>query len=199
MPARFGSISKAYSTQDQLSNTLSNVDTLDSNPLAISLYVLSQDINGKLNTASSSLKGNLKQYLSEYIMVTDSLNIKDAFIVNIGIQFEILPLPNYIGRDVLLGCTNRLIEYFNISNWSINQPINFSPIYTLLDKVKGVQSVQSIKLVNKTGTINGRTYSEYSYDVDGATRGNIVYPSLDPCIFEVKFPTADIQGRITTL
>lgn len=199
MPARFGSISKAYSTQDQLSNTLSNVDTLDSNPLAISLYVLSQDINGKLNTASSSLKSNLKQYLSEYIMVTDSLNIKDAFIVNIGIQFEILPLPNYIGRDVLLGCTNRLIEYFNISNWSINQPINFSPIYTLLDKVKGVQSVQSIKLVNKTGTINGRTYSEYSYDVDGATRGNIVYPSLDPCIFEVKFPTADIQGRITTL
>lgn len=199
MPARFGSISKAFSTQDQLSNTKSNVDSLDNNPLAISLYVLSQDINGKLNTASTSLKENLKQYLSEYVMVTDSLNIKDAFIVNIGIQFEILPLPNYIGRDVLLNCTNKLIEYFNISNWSINQAINFSPIYTLLDKVKGVQSVQSIKVVNKTGTEAGRTYSQYAYDVEGATRGNIVYPSLDPCIFEVKFPTADIQGRITTL
>ena len=132
-------------------------------------------------------------------MITDSVNIKDAFIVNIGVQFEILPLPNYPGRDVLLNCTNRLIEYFNISNWSINQPINFSPIFTLLDKVKGVQSVQSIKVVNKTGTEASRTYSQYAYDVEGATRGNIVYPSLDPCIFEVKFPLADIQGRITTL
>jgi len=199
LPPRFGSISKAYATQDQLSNTDSNVDSIDQNPLAISLYILSQDIQGKLTTASSSLKNNLKNYLSQYTMITDSVNIKDAFIVNIGVQFEILPLPNYPGRDVLLNCTNKLIEYFNISNWSINQPINFSPIFTLLDKVKGVQSVQSIKVINKTGTEASRTYSQYAYDVEGATRGNIVYPSLDPCIFEVKFPLADIQGRITTL
>jgi hypothetical protein len=199
MPSRFGSISKAYATQDQLSNTNSTVDTLDENPLAVSLYVLSQDIEGKLSTASNSLKTNLKNYLSQYVMITDSLNIKDAFIINIGVQFEILPLPNYIGRDVLLTCTNRLIDYFNISNWSINQPINFSPIFTLLDKVRGVQSVQKIKIVNKTGTVSGKTYSQYAYDVEGATRGNIVYPSLDPCIFEVKYPTIDIQGRITTI
>ena len=200
MPARFGSIAKAYAIQDQLSNTESNVDTvIDNNPLAISLYTLSQDINGKLTTSSTSLKNNLKNYLSQYIMITDAVNIKDAFVVNIGVQFEILPLPNYIGRDVLLECTNRLIKYFNISNWSINQPINFSPIYTLLDKVKGVQSVQSLKVNNKVGTVNGREYSQYAYDVEGSTRGNIVYPSLDPCIFEVKYPTTDIQGRITTL
>lgn len=200
MPARFGSIAKAYAIQDQLSNTESNVDTIvDNNPLAISLYTLSQDINGKLTTSSTSLKNNLKQYLSQYIMITDAVNIKDAFVVNIGVQFEILPLPNYIGRDVLLECTNRLIDYFNISNWSINQPINFSPIYTLLDKVKGVQSVQNLKVNNKVGTLNGKEYSQYAYDVEGATRGNIVYPSQDPCIFEVKYPTTDIQGRITTL
>ena len=200
LPPRFGAVSKAFATQDQLTNVKSNVDSIiDNNPLAISLYVLSEDINGKLITASSSLKQNIKNYLSQYIMITDSVNIKDAFIVNIGVQFEILPLPNFIGRDVLLSCTNKLIEYFNISNWSINQPINFSPIFTLLDKVRGVQSVQKLKVTNKSGTIAGRVYSQYAYDVEGATRGNIVYPSLDPCIFEVKFPTQDIQGRITTL
>ena len=199
LPSRFGSIAKAYTTQDQLSNTVSSVDIIDNNPLAISLYVLSKDIDGKLTTTSESLKQNLRNYISQYALITDSVNIKDAFIVNIGVQFEILPLPNYPGRDVLLNCTNRLIEYFNISNWSINQPINFSPLYTLLDKVKGVQSVQSIKVVNKVGSISGRSYSQYAYDVEGATRGNIVYPSLDPCIFEVKFPLSDIQGRITTL
>jgi len=200
MPPRFGSISKAYATQDQLTNTNSTVDTIiDNNPLAISLYILSQDINGNLTTAATSLKNNLKKYLSQYIMITDAVNIKDAFIVNIGVEFEILPLPNYVGRDVLLNCTNTLIDYFNISNWSINQPINFSPIYTLLDKIKGVQSVQTIRVKNKVGTVNGREYSQYAYDVEGATRGNVVYPSLDPCIFEVKFPAVDIQGRITTL
>ena len=200
LPPRLGSLSKAYAIQDQLTNTNSDVDTLiDSNPLSISLYTLSEDINGNLVTASTTLKENLKKYLSQYIMITDSVNIKDAFIVNIGVQFEILPLPNFIGRDVLLTCTNRLIDYFDISKWSINQPVNFSPIYTLLDRVRGVQSIQSFKIINKSGTISNRTYSEYAYDVEGATRGNIVYPSLDSCIFEVKFPTQDIQGRITVL
>lgn len=200
LPPRLGSIAKAYATQDELSNTFNNVNNeIDDNPLAISLYVLSKDIDGKLTATSTSLRNNLKKYISQYSLITDAVNIKDAFVINIGVQFEILPLPNYIGRDVLLNCTNRLIEYFNISNWSINQSINFSPIYTLLDRVKGVQSVQSIKVVNKAGTVNGRSYSQYAYDTEGATRGNIVYPSLDPCIFEVKYPNEDIQGRITTL
>lgn len=200
MPSKFGGISKAYAIQDQLENFANDRDLIiDNNPLAISLYVLSEDINGKLISTSSLVKQNLKKYLSQYILITDAVNIKNAFIVNIGVQFEILPLPNYIGRDVLLNCTNKLRQYFNIGNWSINQAINLAPIYTLLDKVKGVQSVQSIRIVNKTGTIEGREYSPYAYDTIGATKGSVVFPSLDPCIFEVKFPNNDIEGRITTL
>ena len=70
-----------------------------------------------------------------------------------------------------------------------------SSIYTLLDKVKGVQTVQNIKIES----IVGENYSEFDYDIQGATKNNIVYPSLDPMIFEVKYPNTDIQGRITTL
>ena len=132
-------------------------------------------------------------------MITDAVTIKDAFVVNIGIEFEIIPLPNAIGREVLLRCTNRLIEYFNISNWSINQPINLSPLYTILDRLKGVQSVQDIKIINKVNTIGGRDYSQYAYDITNATKRSIVYPSYDPCIFEVKYPQFDIRGKITTV
>jgi hypothetical protein len=92
-------------------------------------------------------------------------------------------------------CTNLLKDYFNITKWNINQPINLSSIYTLLDQVKGVQTVQKIEVVNNAGGI----YSQYEYDIQGATRSNIVYPSYDPCIFEVKYPDTDIKGRITTL
>lgn len=196
LPSRFGSIAKAFATQDQLVNT--NIDTTslkDSNPLSIALYILAYDNEGKLTNASSTLKNNLKTYLSEYIMVTDSVTIKDAYVVNIGVEYEIIMRPNYISRDVLLACNVKLQEYFKTQKRNINQSINLADIFRELDKVKGVQTVQKVEIVNK----QGGNYSEFAYDVKGATRDNVVYPSYDPCIFEVKYPNLDIKGRITTL
>lgn len=196
LPSNYGSIAKVYVMPDQLTNTNSSTDAiLDSNPLSLSIYTLAYDNNKNLITSPTNLKNNLKTYLSQYIISTDALNFKDAFVVNIGINFDIIIRPNYIGRDVLLACTNRLIDYFAIEKWNINQPINISSLYTLLDKEVGVQTVQKVEIVNKVGG----NYSMYGYDVKGATRNNIVYPSYDPCIFEIKYPNVDIKGRITTL
>ena len=193
LPPRFGSIAKVYATQT--SGDKQKDGLLSTNPLAISLYTLALDNNGKLVNTPYSLKENLKTYLSQFMMIADGVNILDAFIVNIGINFEVVTLPAASSRDVLLACTVKLKEYFNTNRWSINQPINLSPIYTLLDGVKGIQTVESIEVINKTGG----NYSEFGYDVRGATKSNVVYPSLDPCIFELKFPDVDIQGRVTTL
>ena len=196
MPTKYGSIAKIYTAQDQLTNPNSTTDSIiDSNPLSLSIYALAFDNNGKLIQLSSSLKNNLKQYLANYMILTDALNIKDAFVVNVEVNFDIIVKPNYQGRDVLPACTNLIRDYFDISKWNINQPINLSSLYTLLDQEKGVQTVQKIQLLNKAGG----TYSQYAYDIEGATRNNIVYPSYDPMIFEVKFPDTDIKGRITTL
>lgn len=196
LPSKYGGISKAFATQDQLTNTNTNQTTLvDNNPLAISLYVLSYSNTGTISNASTTLKNNLKTYLADYVPLTDSVNIKDAFIVNIGVTYDVIARPNYSSRDVLLNCNINLQELFDIKNWNINQPINLSQIYTALDKVNGVQTVQNVEIVNKVGG----SYSQYGYDVKGATRNSIVYPSYDPCIFEVKFPEQDIKGRITTL
>ena len=128
-------------------------------------------------------------------MITDSINILDAFVINIKVKFEIVTLPNTTGREVLLACNEKLKDYFDIAKWSINQPVNLSEVYTLLDRVKGVQTVKNIELTN----LAGGNYSQYEYDVKGATRDNIVYPSYDPSIFEVKYPNTDIEGRIITL
>jgi hypothetical protein len=196
LPAKYGSIGKVYIIQDQITNSNSTTDAIiDSNPLSLSMYTLAYDNNKNLIGTAESLRNNLRTYLSQYMLMTDAINIKDAFVVNIGVNFDIIIRPNFLGRDVLLQCTNALIDYFDITKWNINQPINLSSIYTLLDKVKGVQTVQNIQIVNKTGG----TYSQYAYDIEGATRTNIVYPSYDPMIFEVKFPTTDIKGKIVTL
>ena len=196
LPSRFGSVAKVFVTQDQLTSTNSVRDSIiDSNPLALSMYVLAYNQDKELTTATSTLKTNLKNYLSQYKLITDAVNIKDAFIVNIGVKYEIVLRPSATAKDVLTKCTEALQDYFEVTKWSINQPVNISKLYTLLDKVKGVQTVQHIELVNKAGG----NYSEYGYDIAGATRSNIVYPSYDPCIFEIKYPNADIEGRVVTL
>ncbi len=193
LPATYGTIAKVFTTQDSSIGNDSGV--LGTNPLAVGLYVLAYDNEKKVITASRTLKENLQTYLSQFMPVTDAVDIKDAFVINIGLKYEIIALPNAAARDVILNCNNALIDYFNIDKWSINEPINLSSLYTLLDKQKGVQTVKSIKVVNKTG---GK-YSLNAYDVNGATKDNIVYPSYDPCIFEVKYPNDDIEGRVTTL
>lgn len=193
LPPKFGSIAKVYVTQD--SSTRSTETVLSDNRLALSLYVLAYNNEGALVPASRTLKNNLKTYLSQFMMLTDAVDIKDAFVINIGIQFEIVALPNYQSRDVLLSCTEKLKEALGRDKLTINQPINLSNLYTTLDRVKGVQTVKNVSIVNKAG----KKYSAYGYDITGATKDNIVYPSFDPCCFEVKYPNQDIEGRVTTL
>ena len=194
LPPNLGSVSKVFVTgQDDLINA----DKSENNPLGICMYVLSSNIDGTLALASKELKQNIKEYLSEFMLITDSLTVKDAYIVNIGIKFQIVSLPNTNSRDVLLDCTTELQTYFDTSKRAINQPINLSAIYTLLDRVKGVQTVQSVEVYNKNSTDYGAGYNEYGYDIKGATKENIIYPSYDPMIFEVKYPNVDIEGRIT--
>lgn len=195
IPSKYGSVAKAYTIQDEVKNQTSSESILESNPLALSMYILAYDVNKKLVSPTNNLKQNLKKYLSEYMMLTDAINLKDAFVVNIGINYDVILRPNYNSRDVLLRCNELLVDYFDSAKWSINQPINLSNVYTLLDKVPGVQTVQNVTVDNKAGG----DYSHFSYDTFGATRNNIVYPSQDIMIFEVKFPEIDIKGRTVTL
>ena len=193
MPADYGTISKAYITQDFNKNPQETVAySLPNNPLALDLYILSYDSNKKLNTASTTLKNNLVTYLNQYRMVTDAINIRDAYYINIGINFDINVSSGYSNKDVLTNCVASLQDHFNIDKWQINQPIILSDVQSKLLQVKGVQSVIKVEVVNK----QGGTYSQYGYDIAGATRKGNIYPSLDPAIFEVRYPNTDIQGRV---
>lgn len=197
MPAKFGQVAKAYITKDDViyrQDTGGNDTTQD--PLAASIYILGYDSNKHLIQPPQVLKQNLKAYVSQYRMLTDSINIKNAYVINIGVSFEIVTRPNYNNRDVLAQCLVVLKDYFNIDKWQINQPIIVSEIYTLVDQVDGVQTVQKVTITNNSGELAG--YSKYSYDISAGTLKGIVYPSLDPSIFEVKYPDIDIQGRVVT-
>tara|TARA_B110000967_G_scaffold209936_1_gene268741 strand:+ start:1170 stop:3041 length:1872 start_codon:yes stop_codon:yes gene_type:complete len=192
MPAKYGVVSKAY-IEPTKAETLS---AGESNSV-LDLYVLSYNNQSQLTTASPALKSNITTYLSQYRMVNDAVNIKDAFVINFGVNFDIIVLPEYNSNEVLIQCINALRVYFSIDNWQINQPIILRDIYVLLDLIEGVQTVKEITFTNLVGEDIG--YSQYSYSMEAATISNVVYPSLDPSIFEVKYPNTDIQGRVVPL
>jgi hypothetical protein len=192
MPSKYGVVSKAYIEPTKVSSI-----SAGESQSVLDLYVLSYNSLKQLTVASSALKQNINTYLSQYKMVGDSVNIKDGFIINIGVNFDIIVLPDYNSNEILTKCVLALQDYFKIDNWQINQPIILRDIYILLDRIEGVQTVKNIEINNLVGENIG--YSPYAYDVKGATINNVVYPSLDPMIFEVKYPNTDIQGRIVSL
>jgi hypothetical protein len=192
LPAKYGVIAKAYIEPTKAQSVASGAAAS-----ILDLYILSFNNSSKLTTASVALKQNLSTYLSQYRMVNDSINIKDAFIINIGINFDIIVLPNYNSNEVLTKCILAMQNFFAIKNWQINEPIILRDLYVILEEVEGVQTVKNITISNKVGTALG--YSQYAYDVSGATINNVVYPSIDPMIFEVKYLNTDIQGRVVNL
>ena len=190
MPSDFGTIAKLYMEKPTLDNQVSTVETL-------CMYILSQNNSGQFSLPTETLKKNLRTYLSQYKMIGDSIEIKDAYVINIAVDFEIVVLPNFINSQVILSCITSLQEYFNKDNWQINQPILIQDLFVRLDRIEGVQTVKDIKISNKAGTSQG--YSQYGYDIEGATSNKVIYPSLDPSIFEVKYLNEDIKGRVVPL
>ncbi len=164
------------------------------NPFAINLYVLGYNQNKNLQQigTNQALKQNLKTYLNEYRMLTDGVNLLDGFVINIGVDFEIMVYGGYNKREVLVKCIDEITNYFNIDNWTFNMAINLSELELLIAGIEGVQSVPKCEIVNKC---LGQ-YSQYSYNIAEATKGKMVYPSLDPSVFELKYPAKDIKGRV---
>jgi len=93
-----------------------------------------------------------------------------------------------------LRCINAVKDLFNIDRWQINQPIIKSDVINTIGRVPGVQSVIGVTMKNLYDSDSG--YSGNVYDLNTATKNGVIYPSLDPSIFEVKFPDQDIKGRV---
>jgi hypothetical protein len=195
MPGRFGAVSKAYIIGDSQINTEDKTYPSETimNPYALNLYILSEDANGNFIEANQALQENLRTYISQYRMLTDAINIKAAFVINLGVEFEVIPKPNNNSNEVVLQCIDRLKTILHNDRLQINGPLDISAIISELDRLEGVQSIPSFEFTNLHELAKG--YAGNEYDVSKAIKNNILYPSLDPSIFEIKYPNADIKGK----
>jgi hypothetical protein len=211
MPSKYGAAAKVFAVSDNQQNKIQalppdiNLQDQDEDtnrlyvednpkPNAINLYVLGYNQNGKLTTLNSLVKKNIQSYLSKYRMLTDQVNILDAFIVNVGVNFDITVFKGYNLQDVLSVCLDAVRNYFNVRKWQINQPIKLAELRVLIVAQEGVQSISNLEIVNKYFFKDGRDYQNYRYDINEATVDDVVYPSLDPCVFEIRYPETDIVG-----
>lgn len=216
LPQKYGNIAKAYIVQDEqleLQGQLQIIDgqIIDSrkskgipNPLALNMYLLGYDAGKNLVRLNRAVKQNLKIYLSQYRILTDAINIKDGYIINIGVKFNIIVKRGYNKNDVLFKAIQKVKQFFAPDKWQINQPIVISDLAYQISLVDGVVSIvppevnnpnrDLILIENKYKVVNG--YSGNVYDIDSATQEGIIYPSLDPSIFELKNPNSDIEGKV---
>ena len=222
LPAKYGNIAKVHLVQDDQLNKSTGTDELERvvtqddvdnqrtikslqvrtpNPLAMNMYTLGFDSNKKLTNLNQTVKENLKTYLSQYRLVTDAVNIKDAYVINIAVNFAILTKSEFAKNDVLLRCVAAVKDFFDIDRWQIGQPIVLSDIAYELSLVDGVASVVPpvdsdtvIKIENKYKA--GQGYSGNFYDIKNSMIDGVLYPALDPSIFEIKYPNTDIKGKV---
>jgi hypothetical protein len=190
LPPKYGTIAKVYISQDAQFNWKHKEIV---NPLSLNLYTLGYDANKHYTQLNSAVKRNLKKYIDRYRILTDAINILDAFIINIGVKFEIIAFPQYNKNEVLLSCINAITDFFDVSKWQINQPIVMSDIMNELLLIEGVRNVSNIEIFNRY--LESEGYSGNYYSIRVATKDGIVFPSLDPSCFELKYPSKDILGK----
>ena len=207
LPQKYGNVAKAYIVQDSQLDANNSVNQNDTNrienPLALNLYVLGFDSSKKLASLNQAVKENIQTYLTQFRMVTDAVNIKDAFVINIGVDFDLLTKVGYNKEEVVLRAIQEVQSFFDIDKWQIGQPIVLADLAYKLSLVEGVSAVVPpesnnpnnlpVSITNKYKESDG--YSGNLYDINAATKEGIIFPSLDPSCFELKF-SSDIQGRV---
>jgi hypothetical protein len=181
MPKEYGSIKRATVKKD-----------LNSFKRNMNLYVISEDENGYLSGTNMVVKENLKTWLNNYRMINDTIDILDAKILNIGVDFQILTDLETNKYDTLLLAKDNVATLMS-NTPEIGQPIYVSDIINVLKNTKGVLDVISVNLVNKTGD----NYSSLFYDLESNLSKEGRYIKMpDNVIYELKFPNADIKGVV---
>ena len=182
MPAKYGKIKRGTIELDSDSYNQRNLN----------MYVISEDSDGNLVESNSALKNNLKTWINRYRMINDTVDILDAKIANIGIDFKASTFPGINKYDVLNDSVRALQVVFD-KTFYIGEPLLITDIYQILKTVPNLMDVIDVQITLKTGA----SYADSPINIEEAMSadGRFIIAPVDT-VFEVKFPNADIAGTI---
>lgn len=181
MPSNFGRVFRA------------GIRSNPNNPLAAQLFIISRNSKSELITSPDALKKNLIVYLNQYRLISDAIDILDARVINLGLDFQIVTNINSNANIVIQAVITRLKKYFDRKNFQIDQPIIIDDVRDVIYRTPGVVTVADMKFKNFVNVVSERTYSDSIFDVVANTsKGLLTGPPGS--IFEIKYPNYDIVG-----
>lgn len=183
MPSNFGQIKKANILKDQTSFNGKNLN----------LYVLSVNNANRFVTTNDIVKQNLRNWINQYKMIGDTIDILDGRIINLQIDFEVVSFANINKFDVINDCINTLSSFFVNRYYDFGEPFKITDVYKLLNNIPSVVDTKLVTVSQKQGF----GYSSYSVSYDDmiSKDGRYLIPP-ENTVFEIKFPSADINGEV---
>lgn len=183
MPTRFGSVKRVNVVRDA-----------DSNKRNLNVFILSEDHNGKFIEPPTTLKNNIKTWLSSYKMINDTMDILDGRVVNFGIEFAAIADVNTNKFELLNAAKNNLVVEFAAKRYDLGEPFRVSDILRILKNTDGLLDVTKVRIFRRFGGV----YSTFYYSLEDNTTPDGRLIKIPPyAAFELKFPDSDIVGTIT--
>jgi hypothetical protein len=168
----------------------------------VKIKLLSYDENGNLtDIVSNTLKNNILNYLSEYRMINDYIDITSGQVIDLGLEIDLIVDKNEKTSDILRTTIQNTIEFFAIEKRKMGDPLFVGDLMREIGAVSGVVNVVDVRVFNKKG--GNYSSSEVSQDVN-ATTGLITQTDLtifmkSNQIFQIRFPNVDIKVRTKSL
>jgi hypothetical protein len=164
------------------------------NPLSSLLYIISRDADGYLTQSPDTLKRNISTYINEFRVVSDSFDILDSKIVNIGFSYTVIVDDREDKSGVITKINNAVKEYLDTKNMHIDAGIRVADIVNLIINQDGVTSLDKYEFTSLTGNIDERSYSSVSINTKSSISRGVLSPPAGG-IFEIKYPDSDIVGN----
>jgi hypothetical protein len=163
------------------------------NKVVISILDIGAD--GKLsNTSNTLLKENITEYLTQFRMINDYVEIKDGKIYNLAFEVDVY-VDNISDNTIANSIITLVRNYLDVNNYEMNQDIFLGRLQREILGANGVINVITIKVFNRVG--GQYSNNVVSQAIDPATGeiqiiNNTIYSSADS-MFEIKYPEKDIK------
>jgi hypothetical protein len=165
------------------------------NPLAAQLHVISRNTQKNLVISSDTLKENLAIYLSKFRLISDAIDVLDAAIINLALDYTVTVERNFNPEIVIQSINVALSSYFNIENFQIDQPVVIGELENIIINTRGVLSVTDLSIFSRSGVYENRVYAGENFSVSRNLDRGLLFPTRGG-IFEIKYPNDDIVGRV---
>jgi hypothetical protein len=176
----------------------------------IMLYLLGIDYRGNLDSALPSLLAeNIQNYLTEYRMINDFVEIKPGRIINLSVEVDVHVDKNYNMSDVVSLIIEKVRDYFDIKKRNMGDDLYVGDLKKEISKIDGVANLIDLRVYNETcdGYSSTQTSQEiyvggacdkpeervpgrYRLDLDASD--GIIYSDGDTML-EIKYPERDIR------